>query len=215
MTTAIQDKMAVLAELRLPELQARFAEIVGESTRSPNKQYLLRRIAETLEAKQTEFASDVDAAENADAVADEVEQTIDPEESTAEPNANEHDEADADIHDVKLTKLTVSELQERYRAVVGRGTSSTSAAYLQWKIRQAERGRIRVGPVQRRSGEAGEFKVLPLRMEATVVTRLDEARGRLGLRSRMDLIRQALRAYLASAGEKEVAAMLTGDEPVE
>ena len=38
----IQDQMHELAGLRLPELQARFAETVGEPTRTPNKQYLLR-----------------------------------------------------------------------------------------------------------------------------------------------------------------------------
>ena len=32
-----------LSKLRLPELQARFAEIVGEKTRSPNKKHLDRK----------------------------------------------------------------------------------------------------------------------------------------------------------------------------
>lgn len=41
-----------LARLRLPELQARFAEIVGEPTRSPNKTFLLRRIGAALEARE-------------------------------------------------------------------------------------------------------------------------------------------------------------------
>ena len=44
MPSDIQDQMHELEELRLPELQARFAEIVGEPTRTPNKAYLLRRI---------------------------------------------------------------------------------------------------------------------------------------------------------------------------
>ena len=38
-------RMRIMEELRLPELQARFHDIVGEATRSPNKKFLLRRIA--------------------------------------------------------------------------------------------------------------------------------------------------------------------------
>lgn len=45
MHSDIQDQMHELEELRLPELQARFAEIVGEPTRTPNKAYLLCRLA--------------------------------------------------------------------------------------------------------------------------------------------------------------------------
>ena len=70
-----------------------------------------------------------------------------------------------------------------------------------------EKGRIRVGPVQRRHGDgpAPDFKVLPLRMEADLVTQLDEARERLGLGSRMDLFRRSLHAFLLEAGEVRVA----------
>ena len=51
MTETIDQEMEALAELRLPELQHRFAELVGEETRSPNKTYLLRRIREELEQR--------------------------------------------------------------------------------------------------------------------------------------------------------------------
>ena len=37
-----------LEELRLPELQARFREVTGETSRSPNRTFLIRRIEETL-----------------------------------------------------------------------------------------------------------------------------------------------------------------------
>jgi hypothetical protein len=74
------------------------------------------------------------------------------------------------------------------------------ASYLIWKIRQAEKGRIPVGPRSRSAdGETGEFKVLPLRMEAELVAKLDEARERLGLKSRMELFRRALGSGSASA----------------
>lgn len=203
MHSDIQDQMKELEELRLPELQARFAEIVGEPTRTPNKQYLLRRIAEALEARQAEGRTESDDAG----------EHTDHDDITTEPESTDGDGDDAgepttttDLADVKLTKLTIPELQERYRQTIGRDTRSTSAAYLQWKIRQAEKGRVRIGPVQRRTAE-GDFKVLPLRMAAETVTKLDEARVRLGLRSRMGLMRRALHAYLERAGEREVAGL--------
>jgi len=59
----------------------------------------------------------------------------------------------------------------------------------------------------RADGEAVDFKVLPLRMEAELVNRLDEARERLGLKSRMDLFRRALHTFLGGQGEAEVAAL--------
>jgi hypothetical protein len=42
-------------------------------------------------------------------------------------------------------------------------------------------------------------------MEAEVVARLDEARDRLGLKTRMDRFRKSLADYLTAAGEHEVA----------
>ena len=49
------------------------------------------------------------------------------------------------------------------------------------------------------------MKVLPLRMEAEIVARVDEARERLGLKTRMDLFRKSLADYLTAAGEHEWA----------
>ena len=37
--------------LRLPELQAKYAEIVGEPTRTPNKAWLIRKILEAAKAR--------------------------------------------------------------------------------------------------------------------------------------------------------------------
>ncbi|MFO8071437.1 MAG: hypothetical protein R6V85_06140 [Polyangia bacterium] len=41
-------------------------------------------------------------------------------------------------------------------------------------------------------------------MEADLVTQLDAARERLGLKSRMDLFRRSLHAFLLEAGEVRV-----------
>lgn len=117
----------------------------------------------------------------------------------------------------KLSKLSVDELQARYAELFGRTTDSVHVGYLRWRISQAEKGKIPVGPrprCQARGEECGEplppqdFKVLPLRLEVSLVGKLDEAWARLGLRSRTELIRRALHAYLAGAGEQEVAVLL-------
>lgn len=167
MTDATRRTLESLAKLRLPELQARFAEIVGEPTRSPNKTFLVRKIGEALAAP----ARDAAAASQADSP------------TTAPAKA-------------RLTKLSVAELQAMYREVVGRETRSSDSAYLAWKLRQAQKGRIRVGPIERRApgGEAADVKVLPLRMTAAEVETLDEAWRRLGFKSRTAMIRKAIGA---------------------
>jgi hypothetical protein len=121
-----------LADMRLPELQARFAEIVGEPTRSPNKTFLLRRITEALETREREATAKPT-----------------PPTTVSEPTAAK----------VKLTKLSVAEIQAMYREVVGRETRSSNSAYLVWKLRQAQKGRVRVGPIERRTpGAAATVK---------------------------------------------------------
>lgn len=181
-------RMRIMEELRLPELQARFHDIVGEATRSPNKKFLLRRIAEALEAQEQEVA-----------------------EACATVQETKPAETEAGPTEPKLSKLSVDELQALYIEVVGRDTGSSDRRYLIWKIREARKGRIPVGPVRRRhaDGEAPDMKVLPLRMEAEAVARLDEARERLGLKTRMDLFRKSLADYLTAAGEHEVAQLFT------
>ena len=175
MTKETEKQMKALEKLKLNELQKRFAEVVGEETRAPNRKFLIRRITEALETKPTD-------------------------KPTQENQANE--EAGTPLRD-----LSVEELQARYLEKVGRPTGSANVGYLKWKIRQAEKGAITVGPVQGRHGDGPppDFKVLPLRMEADLVTRLDEARERLGLGSRMDLFRRSLHAFLLEAGEVRVA----------
>ena len=193
MTKEIKKQVKALEKLKLNELQARFAEIVGEETRAPNRKFLLRRITEALEAQ----AAEAPPAEATVKPAKKKRGKAKPAETTAsDPEQGE-----------RLRDLTVEELQARYLEKVGRPTGSANAGYLKWKIRQAEKGAITVGPVQRRHGDgpAPDFKVLPLRMETDLVTQLDEARERLGLGSRMDLFRRSLHAFLLEAGEGKVA----------
>jgi hypothetical protein len=133
MTSTTRRTLESLSKLRLPELQARFAEIVGEPTRSPNKTFLLRRIGEALEARE-QVANAGPTTRTS---------------TTTEPSAK-----------VKLTKLSVAELQAMYREVVGRETRSSDSAYLVWKLRQAQKGRVRVGPIEGRTpGATADVKV--------------------------------------------------------
>jgi hypothetical protein len=175
MNQSTRKQVRALKRMRLPALQARYAEVLGERTRCPNKKHLIRRITEALEARE-EGGSDTGAAESG----------------------------------TPLSTLSVEQLQARYLEVVGRPTGSSDKRYLAWKIRQAERGLVPTGPRGRRrpDGSLPEHRVLPLRMEVEVVARFDEARERLGLGSRTELLRRSLHDHLAAAGEGEVAALL-------
>lgn len=184
-----------LSTMKVNELQAKFAEVTGETTRSPNKTFLIRRITETLQAAESE-ANAANAKEP---------------KSDAPETEPATDAAVAATRE-KLTKLDVPTLQARYLEVVGRSTGSDNKAYLIWKIREAQKGRIPVGPRKSAHREGVTFKVLPLRMESDLVDKLDEAWKRQGLHSRMDLFRKSLQAFLQNAGEADVAAMLASAE---
>jgi hypothetical protein len=199
--------IASLDKMKLNELHAKFAEVFGKDTRSHNKAFLLRKITEALQAE-----GGASRKKNASSSANTTTETTGGTESTSHVGATA--EQIPENLPEKLTKLTVRELQTLYLEVVGRSTGSSNSAYLVWKIREARKGRIPIGP--RMSVRTGEvtFKILPLRMEAAVVDKLDQAWKRLGLHSRMDLFRKALQGYLAGVGETEVAALLT-DAPSE
>lgn len=182
-----------LSTMKVNELQAKFTEVTGGTTRSPNKTFLIRRIAEALQAAEAGAKTAKAKAPEADAHDAEVETTA---QTEAAPTRE------------KLTKLDVPTLQTRYHGVVGRSTGSVNKAYLIWKIREAQKGRIPVGPRKSAHREGVTFKVLPLRMESDLVDKLDEAWRRQGLHSRMDLFRKSLHAFLQNAGEVDVAAML-------
>ncbi|MFZ5787406.1 MAG: ribbon-helix-helix protein, CopG family [Acidobacteriota bacterium] len=200
MNKEIRKQVKALEKLRLPELRARYAEVLGEETRAPNRTYLIRRITEALEARAAE-APEPAETESQEAPVETAQHT----EETAAASAES-----GDATETKLSKLPIAELQARYLEVVGRGTSSVHRRYLVWKIREAQKGRIPVGPRgngRRADGEPLDFKVLPLRMDSELVAKLDEARERLGLKSRMELLRRSIHLFLAREGEAEIAAL--------
>lgn len=108
-----------------------------------------------------------------------------------------------------MKDMDIAALQALYTTEVQRDTKSTNRNYLMWKIRQVRKGKVTPGPRQKRApGDAKDLKVMSLRMEETVVAKLDEARKRLGLKNRMELFRKALGAYLIEAGEIETAGLV-------
>lgn len=213
MTETIQTQLDDLRALRLPDLQARFAELVGEETRCPNKAFLLRRIGEALEARAAEATPAEDVTAEAATPTDEAPAPVDvaTDPPLADPPAPDvartEDEEGTEPDGARLQDLDVEQLRARYLDVVGRGTGSHDKRYLIWKIRQAQQGKVPVGPVGRRQpGEPPvEHKVLPLRMPAETVEALDDVWRRRGLKSRMDLFRHALDQYLTGLGEEAAA----------
>ena len=221
MSTNTKKQVKALEKLRLPELWERFTELTGETSRSPNKKFLIRRIREARETKETEPAAEpkrparpktpqkaTKAGNSATAKkATKAKKRTDKESSTITTRATTAKD------ETPLTKLSVDDLRARYFEAVGRPTGSSNASYLIWKIRQAQKGRIPIGPTRRRSSaEPGDFKVIPLRLETEVADQIDAARERLELPSRTALIRHALMLYLAKAGENDVAALLAEGE---
>jgi hypothetical protein len=197
-----------LERLRLPELQARFREVVGETSRSPNRKFLMRRIEEALAARAEQDrapAGSVHVIEErtagtaslqADAVETPSEATTDVVPSVSRQRG-------------RFVSMSVEELQTKYLEVVGRATGSDDKRYLVWKIREAEKGRIPVGPrkTTERSGEPLDVKILPLRLDAAVVERMDEAWRSRGIKNRMEFFRRALGHYLSHLGADDTAAM--------
>lgn len=65
-----------------------------------------------------------------------------------------------------LADLSVEEPRAAYEAEVGRGTSNVHRGYLGWNIREARKGKVTVGEVQRGGGErCAEYNVLAVRMK--------------------------------------------------
>ncbi len=185
-TTTTKAKKENLETLPLPKLWERFKEATGESTRSPNKRFLVRRITEALAARAPTVA------------------TTEPEPTTASDTPKPPRG--------RFASMTIEELQTKYPEVVGRPTGSSAKNYLVWKIREAEKGRINVGPCKTRArdGEPLDVKILPLRLETELADKMDEAWRSKGTKNRMEFFRGAIGAYLTQLGARDVAALFTG-----
>lgn len=226
MTPKSQERLEYTKGLRLPELQKAFVDIVGETTRAPNKTYLLRRIQEALEAQDAANAEATSFQGGAGAVSvdhtceaqkengsQRIDYTSAPQETEKLVSLNQSWRAVGGARSEsshvlpKLTKMSVSELRAQYVYEIGRETGSYNRGYLIWKIRQARNGHITIGPLEGKQAIAqnNEHQTIPIRMRQATVARLDAARKRLKLKSRHELIRRALAEYLHVREEGDLA----------
>ena len=118
MNKEIRKQVKALEKLRLPELRARFAEVLGEETRAPNRAYLIRRITEALEAR-------AEAAAHPDEV------VVTSRAEVPAAAAPGDDSAPAAQPGEKLSQLPIADLQARYLETVGRPTSSDDRRYVE------------------------------------------------------------------------------------
>jgi hypothetical protein len=201
-TTKAKSKKENLAALGLPALWERFKEATGETTKSPNKKFLVRRIEEALAARAVEPAP-AEEPPRPTRTSERATSVPEPETTLAESTLPKPRG--------RFASMTVEELQTKYLEVVGRSTGSDDRRYLIWKIREAEKGRIPVGPrkTRERDGEPVDVKILPLRLEAEVVERMDEAWRTRGIKNRMEFFRRALGHYLSHLGAEEAAVLFT------
>ena len=188
MTTARMEK---LERMRLPELQARFHAVVGEATRCPNRTFLIRRICEAVAAEKPSKTGAARGAKKA----------------RAEKKANGPTGRSARG---RFTTMTTEEIQTQYASAVGRPTGSTDRRYLIWKIREAEKGRVPIGPRATRTADQAaqtDMKILPLRLDAGAVERIDSAWRNAGMKSRMEFFRRALGHFFRHLGLRDAAAL--------
>ena len=215
-----------LDRLRLPDLQQRFRDVIGDETRCPNRTFLIRRITEALAARPA--APAVASAPEPTAPTEITEAAPVPATPTPAPTIA-HVAPTAAASPVKprrsqarvprpharpergrFKSMMIDEIQTAYLSIVGRPTGSTDRRYLIWKIREAEKGRVPVGPRETRAPNqeaTTDTRILPLRLDAPSVAAIDATWRAQGLKSRMDFFRRALGHYLAHVGAHGAAAM--------
>ena len=198
-------KTKKLDSMNLTELRARYREVLGESTRSPNKQHLIRRIEEGLAAKKQRSPARRGAATAPSTPPPTPPARATPSSEEATPPPRQRG---------RFAGMSLQQLQAKYREVVGRPTGSSNVSYLQWKIREAEAGRVSVGPRPERETKAREDgkRVIPLSFDDEALKALDKAWRDAGLPSRTRFFRQAVHHELTAMGATEAAALFAPEE---
>jgi len=197
MSRATAAKTKKLESMNLTELRARYREVVGEETRSPNKKYLIRRIEEALAAQRRRSPARRATAAAPSAPPAPAAQATAPAEGTQAPSQRG-----------RFAGMSLQELQAKYREVVGRPTGSSNVPYLQWKIREAEAGRVTVGPRPEREVKVREDgkRVIPLSFDAESLEALDKVWRDAGLPSRTRFFVRAVHRELTAMGATQAAA---------
>ena len=97
----------------------------------------------------------------------------------------------------RFTDVSLEDLKQRYTAVVGRASSSDNRAYLIWRIREAEKGRLKPGPrAARAKAETTPTRIVPLRLTTELLARIDAECARDQIPSRTEFLRRVIDAYL-------------------
>ncbi len=104
---------------------------------------------------------------------------------------------------------SVADLQALYAEKVGRTTGSTDRNYLTWKIREAEKGNIPVGPAKRKLFE-GPTTPITIKLEDEFLDKLDDAGKADGFKTRLAYLRDLIGKGLQVRGRSDLATMVTG-----
>jgi len=182
-----------LEAMRLPDLWQRYELAIGTKTRTPNKAFLVKAILEAEKDKRTT------ARGAAKTPSSRAKATV-----ASASGAGERRRG-------RFAGMTVDELRALYEEKVGRASDSTDEAYLKWKIREAEKGRVTVGPVQRRHRDEPVVAVT-LRFGESELERMDRALDRAGAKNRTRFMMGAIGKQLAALGETELAQAIAGTE---
>lgn len=105
--------------------------------------------------------------------------------------------------------MSVAELQALYAEKVGRPTGSDDRTYLTWKIREADKGNIPVGPSKRKLFE-GPTTPVTIKLEDEFLAKLDEASKDDGFKTRLAYLRDLIGRGLQVRGRSELATMVAG-----
>lgn len=180
MSKSLDTLRTKLESLSSAELRERFQAATGQRPKSPNRVYQIRVILErAAEAKKKPKPARDVAPSPAGAAA-----------AAPAPRG-------------RFAELSTTELQGHYESTIGRSTKSTNRDYLIWKIREAEAGRIKIGP--RETIDPGEKQVLPLTLSKTAVEAMDLAWKAHGYKSRTAFLREAICERFVELNELEAA----------
>ncbi len=181
MSKSLDTLRTKLESLSSADLRERFQAATGERPKSPNRVYQIRVILEHAAAAKKKPKPAPAAAPSA---------------------------ASATAPRGRFAEFSTTALQGHYESTIGRSTKSTNRDYLIWKIREAEAGRIKIGP--RETLDPGEKQVLPLTLSKTAVVAMDLAWKAHGYKSRTAFLREAICERLVELNELETAAFFRG-----
>jgi hypothetical protein len=106
--------------------------------------------------------------------------------------------------------MSIEQLQALYAETVGRPSGSSDRGYLIWKIREAEKGNVPVGPSKKRTLFDGPTTVVTVKLEDSFLDALDAAAKDDGFTSRLGYMRDLLGKGLEVRGRSELAAKVAG-----